>query len=586
MFVLGFSFGYHDSSVSVIDVSAQPIILGVYAEERFTRKKHDSSFPRHALSFALNSHQINNDNIALACYYENPLKKLSRIFSQFDDSDDFFDYLIYKVRQHDLINPLDLICRELHIQPSKVTYTDHHISHFLNSLTLSSFNDSNPPLEGISGITIDGVGESDTVCIHSFVNPSSLRPYKKSLTSYPDSIGLFYSAITSYLGFEVNDAEYKVMGLASYGKPIYLEQFKKLVKLTDDGFKLDMDYFDFSADSPFPYSHKFIDLFGPPAPISSTYAEDFTTIENVSANSDLYRYASIASSAQELITLITSNLFHNFSSHDQVFYSGGVALNTKCNQTLIADHHLLISPDPADGGSSLGTAVAGCLHLKKNLPLFSTPYLGFDLSLENTEHILSDIENISFDYFQLDAMLQSAVFDLSANKVIGWAFDRAEFGPRALGNRSILANPSTKDAQLFVNKAVKFREPFRPFAPVVLAEHFYDLFDVNNDVLYKNSPVYFMLSTFKAKPKAIELIPACIHVDGTSRVQVIHDQLNPLLHSLITRFYELTGVPALLNTSFNLRGYPIVNNTLDAVSTFKNSGMHSLYVNYYRVSHL
>lgn len=407
---------------------------------------------------------------------------------------------------------------------------------------------------------------------------------------YPHSLGLFYTAITSFLGFDVNDAEYKVMGLAAYGNSRYLTKFLEIVSFSKEkGLTLDMDYFDFSPGALFPYTAKFIEVFGPPAPPSKLYAEKFTSISEVNSDMDLLNYANIACSAQECLTSIVKDIFSAFSKKNHqtpILFSGGVALNTKTNSTILKDNRLLISPDPGDGGSSLGAASAVRYLYTGNLTEFTNPYLGYDLSRDLVPTLLSKFTNLKYKKFESeDSLCQTAVDLISSGHVIGWAQGRSEFGPRALGTRSILADPSKKETQLYVNQAVKFREPFRPFAPAVMEDYISTLFDVQGlDFSYHNSPYYYMLSILPVKKQAYDVIPACIHVDGTCRVQIVSQRSNKLFYNLINKFYLQSGVPALLNTSFNLRGEPIVNTSKDAISTFSKSGMHSLFLNDFLIS--
>ncbi len=584
MYTFGISFGYHDSSVALIKSNK---ILGVYSEERFSRKKHDFSFPQQSLEYVVNKYLIQPNQIDIACYYEDPISKLNRIYNQFETDQDFAQYLCNRIDKLELKNPLIEIANALQIPKSKVRYVDHHISHLFNSLTL--FRPIKDDSYELVAFTLDGVGEYETASIYQiYSSHKKLNIQQISKSNYPQSLGLFYSAITAYLGFEVNDAEFKVMGLAAYGRPTYLKDLRKIISYSkQNGIYLDLEYFDFSPGALFPYKSKFIDLFGPPAPPSSSYVEEFTSKECVSNNQDLSKYADIACSAQYVINEIIESIFVNNSGNSSlpIIYSGGVALNSKVNYTLALKRRLLISPDPGDGGSSLGAASAAIFHETSTIPKFISPYLGYDINDDFIEESARKFHDIEYkDLSSIDELCASASAKLINADVIGWAQSKAEFGPRALGNRSILANPQNPEAQLFVNKAVKFREPFRPFAPAVLLESIELLFETSDiDYFMVNNPLNFMLVTLPVKPLAYELIPACIHVDGTSRVQIVTKDNNQLFHKLISTFYQQTGIPALLNTSFNLRGEPIVNNSYDAISTFLRSNMSSLYVGTYEI---
>ena len=580
MYIIGFSFGYHDSSVTILKEGR---IVGVYSEERFSRKKHDKSFPEKALQYAIKYHSISSELIDSACYYEDPILKLSRIEKQFLSSKEFVQYLSKRSNEGKLYPPLKRIANALSIDINKTSFVEHHESHLFNSLSLIDRREDQ--LEEYISINIDGVGELITSSIYAIkLIRKEIKIDQIGSSIYPNSLGLFYSAITTYLGFEANDAEFKVLGLAGYGKPIYKDEFDKILTYSKEtGIKLDKDYFNFSPSSLLPYSYKFIEKFGSPASSSSEYAEEFTTIDNVLSNKRLTKFANIASSAQACLTSIVKSIFKEYSRKTTmpILFSGGVALNTKANYNLLKSFTILVSPDPGDGGSSLGAASANYFNIAKDIPKFVSPYLGYDISDDNVKDILIKYPNYNYKEFSsIDQLYQVAVQSLINENVIGWAQDRAEFGPRALGTRSILADPSKKESQLFVNKTVKFREPFRPFAPAVLEEYLDDLFETEEiQTKYKNNPLNYMLTTLPVKKLAYTLIPACIHVDGTSRVQVVTKNINPKFYKLIKEFHKRTGVPALLNTSFNLRGYPIINNAIDALSTFDKSGMKSLFIN-------
>jgi len=573
-FYLGFSFGYHDSTVSVI---TKDQIVGVYAEERFSRVKHDKSFPAQALNYALKTHGINKENIVCACFYEIPLLRLFRINEQFQDSEEFAKYLI----RNDFQNPLRKIANSLDITLEKVVCIEHHLSHAFNAFLLSEeFNEK-------AVFTIDGVGEYDSSCIYEIKSQRELK--KKTFSSFPSSLGIFYSAITSYLGFEVNDAEFKVMGLAAYGEASYIDKLRKVVSFNKKDSKIyfDQSYFLLTSKTKVPYSDKFIDEFGLAAPSSKSYAERFTSKSDVRSSEELRRYADIACSAQllleEILVEIFSQIVGENMSDQPIYYSGGVALNTKANQKLLTKYpNILIPPDPGDGGSSLGCAYAA-LYNSTNIKIeLKEPYLGYDIA---NDTILEGDIGLEVEYLDYRSIVNSAANDLASNKVIGWAHGRAEMGPRALGNRSILANPQSKDAQLHVNTAIKFREPFRPFAPAILEPYISDLYETYDiDTSKKNGIPRFMLSTLKAKETAYNIVPACIHIDGTSRVQAVDQNSNELFFDLLKKFHDLTGIPALLNTSFNLRGEPIVNNLDDAIDTFRRSGLDVLYVGSMRIT--
>ena len=578
MYYLGFSFGYHDSSVCIC--SADGEILGIYSEERFRRIKHDSGFPSKALSFLIDKHCVTSKDILKVYFYEDPVAKISRQFEQFKSTRDFGRFLSFKKT----VNPIQEISDSLNIDYSKVTYISHHESHLYTAMTLADCD-----VRHIMGLTVDGVGEYETTCLWLVDRQSALNN-KIVIGKYPNSLGLFYSALTCFLGFEVNDAEFKVMGLAAYGSPIYMDEMAKMISYHQDlGLIITNKYFSFKPNSPVPFTSDLIRLLGSPAKSSEDYAENFSTDEQVEKNADLKRFADIAASIQTHLTNILMQVVKQgkqiYPAAEAICYAGGVALNTKTNQSIFLENlgsKLLIPPDPGDGGSSLGAVNMGLKAETDIVTRFDTPYLGYDISDDILyQDLFTDLEIVKLERDQLIDYVSEL---LSQDNVVGWVQGRAEFGPRALGNRSILANPKNVKTQQHVNRAVKFREPFRPFAPVVLDNHMNDLFDVDIEAIsYKNSPAYYMLSTFQATNKAYQLIPACIHVDGTSRVQLLRRRDNALLYNLIDKFRQKTGIPALLNTSFNLRGEPIVNNSFQAIYTFNRSGLDLLVIGNYAI---
>ena len=576
MYYLGFSFGYHDSSVCICSSAGE--ILGIYTEERFSRIKHDSSFPSKALEFLINKHSVTPKNILKAYFYEDPVAKISRQFEEFKSTREFGKFLSLKKT----INPIEEIKNSLHIDDSKVICISHHESHLHAAMTLAESE-----VRHIMGLTVDGVGEYETTCLwlvdrHSAINSKTV------IGKYPNSLGLFYSAMTCFLGFEVNDAEFKVMGLAAYGSPVYMDEMAQLISYNQDvGLIIASKYFSFKPNASVPFTGELIRLLGSPAKSSEDYAEEFSTKEQVTKNLEHKRFADIAASIQAHLTNIVKQIVKQgkniYPDTEAICYAGGVALNSKTNQSIILEnlgYKLFIPPDPGDGGSSLGALSMGLQKETGITTKFDSPYLGYDIRDDRLDlNSFTNLDIINLDSNQLIDYVSEL---LAQDNVVGWVQGRAEFGPRALGNRSILANPKNVKTQQHVNRAVKFREPFRPFAPVVLDQFMDDLFEVKAKTIdYDNSPAHYMLSTFQATSQAYQFIPACIHVDGTSRVQLLRKKDNVLLFSLIDRFREKTGVPALLNTSFNLRGEPIVNNSYQAIDTFTRSGLDLLVIGNY-----
>ncbi len=579
MFTLGFAFGYHDAGIAVLKNQE---ILGVYSEERFSRIKHDSAFPSKALDYAFKRHQITTDKISSIYYYENPALKLLRIAQSHKTSEEFWRYLMVRNKGNNLKNPIEKISEEVGVSQNIIKIVDHHISHLFSSLTMIEDNFIN---DDTYGLVIDGVGEFDTITGYKFCQQDgNFFPEKIFSSKLPNSLGLFYAAVTAFLGFEVNEAEYRVMGLAAYGEPTYIDDFLKIVAYDEKrGIILDTEYFDFEPRAIFPYSPAFIQTFGLPSSNSDNYVNQMD--EKIGNRSDDFvRFSNIAASAQLCLTTRILDLINKKfpSNMSNLIYSGGVALNSKTNQEIYSKIDLRIIPDPGDGGNSLGAAAAGIFQENAVLAKFNTPYLGFDIGETNSETIRSEFKDwLTIEEKSNQEIYDAAVNSLANGEVIAWAQDRAEFGPRALGNRSILANPSISGMKDQVNKAVKFRERFRPFAPSILAEEVANYFELDSSKIIetKNSPLKYMLVTLTANDIAKDAFSACVHEDGTSRVQVVFKKDNPKYYSLLTSFYNRTGIPGLLNTSFNIKGDPIVNTLTEAIESFKKMNINTMFVN-------
>ncbi len=579
MYTLGFAFGYHDAGIAVLKNQE---ILGIYSEERFSRIKHDSAFPSKALAYAFRKHQITADKISSIYYYENPALKLLRIAQSHKTPEEFWRYLMVRNKKNNLKNPIEKISEERGISQDMIKFVDHHISHLFSSLTMVEDNFIN---DDTYGLVIDGVGEFDTITGYQICQKNgNFFPEKIFSSKLPNSLGLFYAAVTAFLGFEVNEAEYRVMGLAAYGEPTYIDDFLKIVAYDEEsGIVLDTEYFDFEPRAIFPFSPAFIKDFGLPSDNSDDYVNQMD--EEVGNRSDEFvRFSNIAASAQLCLTTRILDLINKKFPHNmrRLIYSGGVALNSKTNQEICSKIDLRIIPDPGDGGNSLGAAAAGIFRKDAKLARFNTPYLGFDIGDTSPEAIGGECNDwLTIEEKTIQEVYDAAVDSLARGEVIAWAQDRAEFGPRALGNRSILANPSIREMKDQVNEAVKFREKFRPFAPSILAEEIanYFEFDFSKIDETQNSPLKYMLVTLPANDVAKDAFSACVHEDGTSRVQVVFRKDNPKYHSLLTHFYKRTGVPGLLNTSFNIKGDPIVNTLTEAIDSFKKMNIQTMFVN-------
>jgi carbamoyltransferase len=412
---------------------------------------------------------------------------------------------------------------------------------------------------------------------------------------FPHSLGLLYSVFTAFLGFQVNDGEYKVMGMAAFGQPKYTDKIYELVKVNNDGsFRLEMKYFSFQYSKDKSFNRHFEELFGSPRDPEARFVTSQTSLyddrkpptgEEIEKNQ---YYADIASSIQkvleDILIKIACHLYQK-TKLKKLCLSGGVALNCLANSRLLKEtpfEEIFIQPACGDSGAAMGGAlyVYHCLLARPRKFILKTAYWGKEYSAEEIKAFLVS-SRIQYQYFHNEEELINAVAGaIAAQKVVGWFQGRFEWGPRALGNRSILADPRNPAMKDIINIKIKFREPFRPFAPSVLSDKTETLFELGK--FRDQEPLKFMLYTLPVKKDG--LIPAATHVDGSCRLQIVDNGSNPLFFRLIEKFYQLTGVPALLNTSFNLKSEPIVNTPENAYRTFLNSGMDMLVLGNYIIS--
>ena len=577
-YIIGTSFGFHDSSAALLDEDAN--IIAVVDEERFSRIKHDNSFPSHCLDYLLSKYSINPDDIEKVCYYENPSLKLSRIAQQcanssFRQFNKYFPSILSKYSRLDLSPQLQL-SSYLGIPKNKIYISSHHISHLCSSLYTSGFTEGD-------FVTLDGVGEIDTGSVGSFFYSKEMQSYKilfQKKMEFPNSIGLFYTALTQYLGFEVNEGEYKVMGLAPYGKPLYTGLLKKVFSRYDGlNTVLNKKYFPFNTLANSSFTQEFVDLVGrePRRPEAHLELRSFSSADkNKSAD---YFYADMAASAQHIVQNLILQICSSQSSSDNLVCAGGVFYNSVANGLIASQsehNNFYIYPAAGDSGNSLGSAFAYLYSSHKRFipkPL-ETIYLGRSFSKEDTTKYLN-AQCIPYLDMSLDDCwnyLSSALFN---KKVIAVFNGSAEHGPRALGNRSIIASPLHTDMKDIVNAKIKFRELFRPFAPVSTCEESDKYFDIPS-----NRKVFeYMLATCQVNSQYKSKLPAVTHIDGSARLQIVSSSSNAFLYGLIKQFGKKSGVDVLLNTSFNVRGEPIVDSLHDALSTFYRTDIDYLYLN-------
>ncbi len=554
-YILGISCYYHDSAACILKDGE---LIAAGEEERFMREKHYSGFPHNSVRYCLNEARINANEVDYIVFYEKPFVKFNRIIetyvSQWPRSFKAFKRAV-PLWLKSRLNMRKEISEELVVDPENIYFSEHHLSHMASSYFLSPFDEA-------AILTIDGVGEWTTTTI-GYGKGTELTVEKQM--KFPHSIGLLYSALTSYLGFQVNDAEWKVMGLAPYGQPRYVDKFLELVDIKEDGsFRMKMDFFSYHYSANESINSKFEQLFGKPRRKKDEKIDQF--------------YTDVAASGQkiveDLIVGIASNL-HRESGLDNLVIAGGVALNSVANWRILEKtgfKDLFIQPAAGDSGCALGAALA-FHHLSLNHPRkfqMKHAYWGPDFENEEIEAVLKAY-NASYKRFDDEQLIDETAKMLAEDKCIGWFQGRMEFGPRGLGNRSILANPKNPNMKDIVNSKVKFREEFRPFAPSVTKEEASNYFDLKIE-----SP--YMLLIPQVLPEKRDLLPAITHVDGSARLQTVDSKTNSRFHSLLSAFKQKAGIPVLLNTSFNVRGEPIVCTPMDAYSCYMRTGIDALVI--------
>ena len=584
--ILGISAFYHDSAATLIQDGE---IIAAAQEERFSRVKHDSRFPKNAINYVLEEGKVELNNIDYIVFFEKPFLKFERLLET---------YLAFAPRgfkSFSLAMPLwlreklfqkKLIFDLLHEQDpnftdiKKIKFSEHHFSH-----AASAFYPS--PFEEAIILTLDGVGEwATTTVAHGKGN--QIKILKE--IHFPHSLGLLYSAFTYYTGFKVNSGEYKVMGLAPYGKPIYKEHIlNNLIDLKDDGsFRLDMSYFNFATGLTMT-NKKFDNLFS--HPVRKSEEELLTQFHMDIA-------ASIQAVTEEIVLRLTKNIISEYKVKN-LCLAGGVALNCVANGKILKNkifNKIWVQPAAGDAGGSLGAALAYWhQELKKKRIVNLTDnmkgsYLGPKFENNIIEKKLEELK-ANFKKYKEDELIDILAKELSTEKTVGWFQGRMEFGPRALGGRSILADPRSAEMQKELNLKVKFRESFRPFAPSILNEEACNWFELD-----EKSPYMLLVANIKKEiqiPMTTEQknlfgieklnikrseIPAVTHVDYSARVQTVHKETNPRYYKLIKKFNELTKCPILVNTSFNIRGEPIVCSVEDAFRCFMGTNLDILVV--------
>ncbi len=584
MYILGISCYYHDSSACLLKDGN---LVAASAEERFSRIKHDFSFPYRAIQFCLEGENIKGKDLDYVVFYEKPFLKFERITKTILATYPKSWRLFNEVAVNWLKDKLWIkatIADFLGISMDKVLFCEHHLSHAASSFFCS-------PFEEAAILNVDGVGEWATTTLGigkaDWQGKEENKIQLLEEIRFPHSLGLLYSVFTAFLGFKINNGEYKVMGMSAYGEPRYIDKiYNELIRVNPDGsFKLNMKYFSYHHSTTKSFNYNFVKLFGEPRNPSSRFIVDrdnYLYDKSPVTEGELQqnrRFADIAASIQKVtedILIKISNYLYRKTGLKKLCLSGGVALNCVANYKILKHtpfDEVFIQPSAGDGGGALGAAlyVWHCMLGRPRKFILNHTYWGKGYSSSDIQSFL-DRKSIHYRKFIDERELLNYVTEaLVKQKIVGWFHGRSEWGPRALGNRSILADPRNISMKDNINLKVKFREAFRPFAPSVLYEYVDLLFDADN--IKTQYPFRFMLYTL---PVENNLIKAATHVDNTARPQFVFKNTNPLYYALIEAFYKESGIPALLNTSFNLKGEPIVNSPLDAYNTFTKSGIDIL----------
>jgi carbamoyltransferase len=568
MKILGISAHYHDSAAALV-VDGVPV--AALQEERLSRRKNDAAFPLAAIEWCLTDAGVDPAELDAVVFYEKPMLKLERILvttlRAFPRSWRSFPQAM-KNTLGEKAWVKGIIASRLGVPARKILFTEHHQSHAAAAFLTA-------PTREAAILTADGVGEWATLSIGRGIerDDGSTGIELVRELRFPHSLGMFYSTFTAFLGFEVNEGEYKVMGLASYGKPRFVPAVSALIQRTADGaFALDLDYFDFHASARRAYSSRLVGAFGPPrsphAPI------DLATPEGA-------RWADLAASVQRVLEDVLVDLtraLHRETGLSDLCLGGGVALNGCANARILREsgfERVFVPPAPGDAGCALGAALyADRLHFRRpHVPVPDHASWGCTVDPDELERIARE-DGLRVDRAPDDrAFLGRVADELAAGRIIGWMDGRCELGPRALGHRSILASPASVPLRDRLNREVKYREEFRPFAPAVpleVADRYFELPPGGARLCRFMSGVFPVRAEWRAR------LAGVTHVDGTARVQAVDPAVSARFHALLHAFGSRTGVPVLLNTSFNLSGEPIVARAVEGYSTFRRSGIDVL----------
>jgi carbamoyltransferase len=567
MKILGISAHYHDSAAALV-VDGMPVCA--VQEERLSRRKNDAGFPAGAIEWCLDHAKLDPEDLDAVVFYERSMLKFERILTcalrAFPHSWRSFPNAI-KNSLGEKVWVRGIISSYLGVPRRKILFTGHHQSHAAAAFLTS-------PTRRAAILTADGVGEWATLTVGHGERRQDGRAEMTLLREirFPHSLGMLYSTFTAYLGFAVNEDEYKVMGLAAYGRPTMGEQVRKLIRRTPDGaFTLDLDYFEYQTTAKRSYSSRFVELFGPPR-------NSYEPIDLESAEGR--RFADCAASVQRVVedTLVDmTRALHQETGLPDLCLGGGVALNGLANARILAEsgfERVFVPPAPGDAGCALGAALyADRIYLgNPDRAVPDHPFWGPPVDAEELARAARE-DGQAVEELDETALIERIADELAAGRVVGWMDGACEFGPRALGHRSILAAPHSGEMRDRLNRDIKYREEFRPFAPVTPIE--------TADRYFELPPggarlARFMSGVFPVRAEWRARLAAITHVDGSARLQTLERDMAPRLYALLEAYGRRSGIPVLLNTSFNVAGEPIVNRALEGYSTFRRCGIDAL----------
>tara|TARA_B100000900_G_scaffold158412_1_gene134631 strand:+ start:3524 stop:5236 length:1713 start_codon:yes stop_codon:yes gene_type:complete len=554
-YILGISCGYHDSAACLIKDGR---VLGACEEERFTGIKHDNSFPIKSIAHLYAKNKVQKDDVEAICFYENPKRKLDRIEQTTKRGHWLWNYFTRRriiKRNKKEYDKLNITLNSITGKDTKIVFSDHHNSHINYSYLTSPFEEANI-------LSIDGVGEWETTVLAKG-NKNKIQNIRS--INFPHSLGMLYSTMTAFLGFKPNEGEYKVMGLAPYGNSsIYLDKFKSLYNLNEDGgFELNMKYFTYDYSDKIMFNENLGELFGitnrlPEEPLEEHHKDLAATLQTV----------------YELLFFRLLNKLYKENPTENICLSGGCAYNGTANGKILDKtpyKNIWIPPAPSDAGSAVGCALE--YYYKENdepRKVNTSPFLGPEYSrVEIEKMLLKYDDDVYFEAKLYEQIVEIVADEITDGNIIGWFQGRSEFGARALGNRSIFANPRDPQMKSRLNRMIKKREGFRPFAPIVQEESFKEYFDYDIKVPYMNQVV-------KVKQEHRRDLPSITHVDGSARIQTLNRNRHRHVYDLLTQLKIRNKYPIVINTSFNLKDQTMVLTPEDAIKTFLNCEMDTL----------